>query len=407
MHKTTSNEDNRLVYTVTELSNEIKSILENSYHLVWVEGEISNFKFYNSGHMYFNIKDLNAQIKVVIFKKINVALTFIPENGMRVLICGKISSYVRYSDYQIIVNHIEQYGKGNLYQSYEKLKEKLKSAGFFDKNVKKKIPNFINKIGIITSQDGAALKDILKVIDDLNANVEVLVYPVRVQGKESEKEILEAIEYLNLYHSNLDVLLVGRGGGSIEDLWAFNTESVAKAIFYSKIPIVSCIGHEVDFTIADFVSDVRAPTPSAAAEMILRNRNSILIHIDFLEKSLINAMYSILNDCKSKLDRFVLSRAMTKPCLIYEDKISYIDMLNSHFLKNIRRIFDLKSEKLKNISYKLNIVSPTSVLKRGFSICFDSNNKIVTSSKNVNSGDSINVRLSRGSLMAKIEMSID
>ncbi|MDR3275041.1 MAG: exodeoxyribonuclease VII large subunit [Endomicrobium sp.] len=398
-----NNNDGRLVYTVTQISNEIKSILEDSYSSVWIQGEISNFKLYNSGHMYFHVKDVNAQIKAVMFKGANISLTFTPEEGMRVLVYGRISSYPKNGDYQIIVNHMKQYGKGDLYRSYEQLKKKLESEGLFDENVKKMIPSFINKIGIVTSQDGAALHDILKVIDNLNVNVEVLIYPVRVQGKEAEKEIPKAIEYLNLYHKNLEVLLVGRGGGSIEDLWAFNTEPVARAIFASEIPVVSCVGHEVDFTIADFVSDMRSPTPSAAAEMILRNRSNTENRMKLLKESLSGLMRFILDDRRSKLDRFMLSRAMTKPYLIYEDKISYVDELDSRMLRNANRIFESKFGKLKNVSHKLDIISPLSVLKRGFAICFDNNNKIVTDSKNVSPGDNINIHLSKGSFTAKVE----
>ena len=231
------NDDGRLIYTVTQISDEIKTILEDSYPGVWLQGEISNFKLYNSGHMYFNLKDENAQINAVMFRNANTGLTFAPEDGMKVLVYGRISSYPKRGDYQIIVNQMEQYGRGDLFEAYEKLKKKLTEEGLFDENSKKEIPLLVNKIGIVTSQDGAALHDILKVLNDLNANVEVLIYPVRVQGKEAEKEIPQAISYLNKNHKDLDVLLVGRGGGSIEDLWAFNTEPVARAIYESDIQL--------------------------------------------------------------------------------------------------------------------------------------------------------------------------
>jgi exodeoxyribonuclease VII large subunit len=392
----------RLVYTVTQISNEIKFILEDSYQAVWVQGEISNFKLYNSGHMYFNIKDTNAQIKAVMFQNVNIGLVFVPEDGMKVLVYGKVSSYPKYGDYQIIVNHMEQYGRGELYESYERLKKQLKDEGLFDDVSKKPIPNLVNKIGVVTSQDGAAIYDILKVIDNLNVNVEVLIYPVRVQGKDAEKEITQAIQYLNEHHKNLDVLLVGRGGGSVEDLSAFNTESVARAIFASKIPIVSCVGHELDFTITDFVADMRASTPSTAAEIVLRNRNNMKERVEFLKKSIIDAVNFMLGVYSEKFDRFASSRALTSPHLIYEDKTSYIKKLNSSLLKNIDKIFESKFKNLKNISHELNIVSPLSVLKRGFSICFDRDNKIVKDSKNIDIGDDVNVKLFSGNFTAKI-----
>ncbi|GHT33646.1 exodeoxyribonuclease VII large subunit [Endomicrobiia bacterium] len=400
-------EDGRLVYTVTQISNEIKLILEDSYPAVWIQGEISNFKLYNSGHMYFNVKDSNAQIKAVMFKNVNIDLKFAPQDGIKVLVYGRISSYPKNGDYQIIVNHMEQYGKGELYEAYEQLKEKLEAEGLFNENVKKTIPDIVNKIGVVTSRDGAALHDILKIIDSLNVNVEVLVYSVRVQGKEAQKEIPKAIAYLNLYHKDLDVLLVGRGGGSVEDLWAFNTEPVARAIFGSKIPIVSCIGHEVDFTIADFVADMRAPTPSAAAEMVLRKRSGIEKHIEFLKESLYNAVSFILDDRAEKLDRLMSSRALLKPYLIYEEKIVYVDGLYSRLSNNIQNLYEVKFEKLKDVAHKLDIVSPLSVLKRGFSVCFDSNNKIIREAKNINTGDIVNIKLFSGNFTAKVETKQD
>ncbi|MCA6079468.1 MAG: exodeoxyribonuclease VII large subunit [Endomicrobium sp.] len=393
----------RLIYTVTQISNGIKLILEDSYPAVWIQGEISNFKLYNSGHMYFSIKDANAQIKAVIFQNIGINLSFVPENGMKVLVYGRVSSYPKRGDYQMVVNRMELYGKGKLYEAYEQLKKKLEAEGLFDGNAKKPMPYVVNRMGIVTSQDGAALRDILKVAENLNANIEILIYPVRVQGKEAEKEIPKAIEYLNSHHKNLSVLLVGRGGGSIEDLWAFNTESVARAIFASEIPVVSCVGHEVDFTIADFVADMVSPTPSAAAEMVLRSGNGIKKRIEFLSESLIEAMNFTLSDCGAKLDRLASSRALTKPHLIYEDKISYLDGLDNRLLVNIRRAFELKSEKVKNISHKLDIVSPLSVLKRGFSVCFDSANKIIKDSKNVSAGDDISIKLASGTLNAEVK----
>jgi exodeoxyribonuclease VII large subunit len=283
------------------------------------------------------------------------------------------------------------------------LKKKLEKEGLFDKRFKKNVPGFVNKIGIVTSIDGAALRDILKVIDDLSVNVEILIYPVRVQGKEAEKEISSAIKYLNSYCKGLEVLLVGRGGGSAEDLEAFNRESVARAIFDSKIPIVSCVGHEIDFTIADFVADMRAPTPSAAAEMVLRNRKDIENNVRRLGSSLKDAMEFIFDDRRERLEKLISSRTLTKPYLIYDGKIAYVDKLGHRLSNNIGKAMDFKFEKLKNLSHKLDIVSPLSVLKRGFSICFDNDNRIVKNSKDINIGDFINVRLSQGGFAAVVK----
>jgi exodeoxyribonuclease VII large subunit len=399
----TSDNDGRLIYTVSQISAEIKLILEDSYPGVWVQGEISNFKLYNSGHMYFSVKDANAQIKVVMFQNVNIGLTFAPEDGMKVLVYGRVSSYPKYGDYQIIVNYMEQYGKGELYEAYEKLKRKLDLEGLFDESVKKKIPDIVNKLGVVTSQDGATLHDILRVIDNLEVDVEVLICPARVQGKKAEKEISKAIKYLNENHKDLDVLLIGRGGGSIEDLWAFNTEVVARAIFNSKIPTVSCIGHEVDFTIADFVSDMRAPTPSAAAEMVLRQRSVISCQVEQLKYSLKDSMDMIFNKNLQIFERLKSSRSLQRPHLMYEDKISYIDDMGERLKNDVERFFETKFEKFKSISHKLNILSPLSVLERGFSICFNGDNEIVKNSKDVKQGDIVNIKLASGGFSAEVK----
>ncbi|MDR3306246.1 MAG: exodeoxyribonuclease VII large subunit [Endomicrobium sp.] len=403
MFEETDNNDGRLIYTVSQISAEIKLILEDSYPGVWVQGEISNFKLYNSGHMYFSVKDANAQIKAVMFQNANTGLIFAPEDGMKVLVYGRVSSYPKYGDYQIIANRMERYGKGELYKAYEKLKKKLELEGLFDESVKKPISDIVNKIGVVTSQDGAALHDILRVIYNLKANVEVLICPARVQGKEAEKEIPKAIEYLNDNHKDLDVLLIGRGGGSMEDLWAFNAEVVARAIFNSKIPTVSCVGHEVDFTIADFVADMRAPTPSAAAEMVLRQRGVITGQIKRLQDSLNNAMDFILNNNIQRVERLKSSRSLLKPHLIYEDKIAYVDDMGSRLSNSVERLCSLKADKIKDIAHKLNILSPLSVLERGFSICFDSDNKIVKNSKDVKQGEIVNIKLASGGFNAEVK----
>ncbi|MDR0978087.1 MAG: exodeoxyribonuclease VII large subunit [Endomicrobium sp.] len=396
------NSAGRLVYTVSQINTEIKLILENSYPYIWLQGEISNFKLYSSGHMYFSIKDADAQIKAVMFQNANISLPFSLENGMKVLVYGKISSYPKYGDYQIIVNHIQRYGRGELYEAYEKLKKKLEAEGLFDKSLKKPVPDIVNKIGIVTSQDGAVLHDILCVIDNLKADVEVLIYPVRVQGMGAEIEISKAVEYLNKNHKDLDVLLIGRGGGSLEDLWAFNTEIVARAVFNSKIPTVSCIGHEVDFTIADFVADMRAPTPSAAAEMVLRRRSDIIRELEELWKSLNTFINLILNNNFQRLERLKSSRSLLKPYLIYEDKITYIGGIEKKLKDNMEKLYGIKFEKIKNAAGRLNILSPLSVLERGFSICFDGG-KVVKDLKDVKCGSIVRIKLASGSFYAEVK----
>lgn len=390
------------VYTVTQINNEIKNMLENVYPGIWITGEISNFKLYSSGHMYFNIKDENSQINAVMFQNANNSLNFRPEDGVQVLVFGRVSSYPKRGDYQIIVNSMQQQGKGSLSQEFERLKKKLQKEGLFDESSKKPVPEMINKIGIVTSKDGAALHDILEVLDNLGAGVEVLIYPVRVQGKEAETEIPQAIEYLNKNHSDLDVLLVGRGGGSIEDLWAFNTEPVARGIFNSKIPVISCVGHEIDFTIADFVADLRAPTPSAAAEMAVRASKALKTRFGDLQKMLFENINYILENAGRKLEVLSYARAFTKPHLIYEDKISYVDDLGARIEHSFLRLLKFKSEKIDNIMHKLDLVSPLSVLKRGYSICRDSCGNVVKEAGMMKANDDLFVKLAKGSLKAKV-----
>ncbi|MDR2860553.1 MAG: exodeoxyribonuclease VII large subunit [Elusimicrobiota bacterium] len=401
--KENNEENGALVYTVSAINAEIKTILEDSYPGVWIEGEISNFKTYNSGHSYFNLKDEKAQIKAVMFQGNAMGLTFVPQDGMNVLLFGRISAYPARGDYQIIVSMIKQAGKGTLSEAFEKLKKKLEAEGLFEQSHKREIPAFINKIGVVTSQDGAALRDILKVLDSFNDNSSVLIYPVRVQGKEAEKEIPQAIKYLNKNYPDLDVLLVGRGGGSIEDLWAFNTEPVARAIYNSKIPIISCVGHETDFTIADFTADLRAPTPSAAAETAVRKKIELINVLEDIGKNFHYAINDIIENASARLERIKNSRAFTRPHLIYEDKISYIDDLDLRMRSSIDRLIDLKQSKLNSVSHKLDLVSPLSVLKRGFSIVRDNKGQILKQADNLKSGEIVNIKLSEGEFSAKVE----
>ncbi|MDR2616805.1 MAG: exodeoxyribonuclease VII large subunit [Endomicrobium sp.] len=403
LNESFNNSQDRLIYTVSQISNEIKLILEDSYPAVWVRGEISNFKIYSSGHTYFNIKDSSSQIRAVMFKNASVGLGFEPKNGDGVLIFGRISTYLKSGDYQIIVNRMEQYGQGLLYDAYEKLKSKLAKEGLFDQEHKKKIPDIVNKIGIVTSKDGAALYDILKVINSLNVNVDVLIYPARVQGEQAEKEIIRAIEYLNIHRKDLDVLFVGRGGGQLEDLLAFNSEDVARSIFRSKIPTVSCVGHEVDFTIADFVADLRAPTPSAAAEIVLRKKIELQKRLAFLKTELCNVMDNTLSNCRQYLTKLKNSKALTRPQDLYKEKIDYVNEVSGKLLKNIERIVYYKTEKLENVSHKLQILSPYNVFKRGFAICFDEKSKVVKSAKDVDIGQQIKVQLCVGNLYAQVK----
>lgn len=395
------NLEDKLIYTVSQINSEIKTILEDSYPAVWIAGEISNFKTYSSGHSYFSLKDENSQISAVLFAGFNKNLKFIPQDGIQVVIYGKITTYLQKGSYQVQVSFMEETGKGTLQEAFEKLKNKLQTEGLFEITKKKQIPFFINKIGIITSKDGAALHDILKVLEKINSNIDILIYPVKVQGEQSKFEISHAIQYLNINHKELDVLLLGRGGGSLEDLWAFNEEIVARAIYNSNIPIISCVGHEVDFTIADFVADLRAPTPSVAAEIVVKNRMDIENKIILAKERIKNNVTNAVKLAEETLNRFRTSRALSKPYLIYEDKIQYVDECGEKIYKKLNELILSKSKKLELNIQKLNLLSPLNLLARGYSVCFNGKT-IVKSAKNIKLNDKLSIKFSDGQVKAKI-----
>lgn len=394
--------DGRKIYSVTQINSEIKTIIEDCYRSVWITGEVSGFKQYSSGHMYFNLKDEKSQISAVIFSFQNQRLKFIPKDGMQVLLYGKITTYVNRGTYQIQVYHAEEIGKGTLQEKFENLKKKLLKEGLFDESRKKQIPYIVNKIGIVTSKDGAALHDILSVLNRRFSNVEVLIYPVRVQGETAKNEIANAIEYLNEKHKELDVLLVGRGGGSLEDLWAFNEEIVARAIYSSKIPVISCVGHEVDFTIADFVADLRAPTPSVAAEIVAKNRTDIEEKLSILKDGITNKIRNIVALYDEKIKYFRNCRALSKPYEIYEDKIQYIDELKENLILQINNIFLNKQQDLRLNMQKLDLLSPLKILNRGYSVCFNKEGQLIKKVKQVFKDDIVDIKLSDGNIKTKV-----
>ena len=397
-----NNNDSRKIYSVTEINNEIKVILEDSYPSVWISGEISSFKQYSSGHMYFNLKDENSQISAVMFSFQNQKLKFALKDGMQVLLYGKITSYINRGTYQIQVYDVEQQGLGTLQEKFEKLKKKLLEEGLFDETHKRQIPHIVNKIGIVTSKDGAALHDILSVLDRRFSNVEVLIYPVRVQGETSKDEIAQAIQYLNNNHKELDVLLVGRGGGSLEDLWAFNEEKVARAIYNSNIPVISCVGHEVDFTIADFVADLRAPTPSVAAEVVAKNRADIEEKIFMIKDRIIGNINNLVKRYEEKINFFKTCRALSRPYDIYEDKIQRVDEIRERLILQMNNIFSNKQQQLNLNVHKLDLLSPLKTMTRGYSVCFNAKGKLLKKVEQVKAGDILDIKLTDGIIKSKV-----
>jgi len=323
--------ESRKIYSVTEITRLIKSVLEDNLQLrdVGVRGEISNFYFQqNAGHMYFDLKSKNAKIKCVSFRGMNQSFKFMPANGMNVIVRGYVSTYEVRGEYQIMVKEIRHDGMGNLHEEYEKLKAKLKAEGLFDDEHKLPIPLFPKRIGIASGAESAALHDIIKIINRRYPCVELFVVPTIVQGQYAKASIISSLEMLNLFH-DLDLIILGRGGGSLEDLWAFNLEPVVRAVFDSKVPVITGIGHQTDFTLCDFVSDMRAPTPSTAAEMAVPDRSQLLGRVKELERTAYSTMKNILDKGKFRLDSLKDHILLRDPERLLSGKIQYHDELSS------------------------------------------------------------------------------
>lgn len=388
------------VFSVTELNNFVKSLLDNNENLknVFVTGEISNFKNHYSGHMYMTVKDEGGAIKAVMFSSYASRLKFVPENGMKVIIFGSVSLYSKDGSYQLYITDMQPDGIGALNLAYEQLKEKLSKEGLFNQEHKKQIPVFPQKIGVATAPDGAAVRDIFSVLKRRFPLAEIVFCPVAVQGASAAPEIANAIEIFNERNA-CDVLIVGRGGGSLEDLWAFNEEVVVRAIFESKIPIISAVGHETDFTISDFVADLRAPTPSVAAELavpdIIELKSDLLglkQHLTILMKNKLNYEHEYLDNTEKRLS--ILSP---------ENKIMNSRQELSNLYEKIVSSIELKlnneKSKISVFSGKLNALSPLDVLSRGYSISYKDDSSII-SVKNVKNGDNIKVKVTDGEIFA-------
>ena len=433
--------------TVSTINRYIKNKLDTDEKLqqVFIKGEISNFKSHSTGHLYFSIKDESSKINAIMFNNNAKKLNFNPIDGTKVLVRGRISVYEATGNYQIYVEEMLEDGVGNLFVAFEKLKKQLASEGLFDAKYKKPIPKYPDKIGVITANTGAAIKDIISTIKRRYPIGQVILFPSLVQGENASKDIVRNIELANTY--DLDVLIVGRGGGSIEDLWPFNEEIVARAIFKSKIPIISAVGHEIDYTIADFVADLRAPTPTGAAEMAVPNLADLSKYIDQLKIRLSTDIFKKINIQRLYLDSLRNSYILKNPTIIYENKKQKLDLINTKineivlkklelkklYLNNIKNSYVLNNpqilyeknrdklviieEKLNqniklkldnNINYldnlitKLELVNPLNILKRGFSLTYK-NDKIVKSVKKINKKDTLCIKLNDGNVTVSVE----
>ena len=434
------------IYSVSQLNQSVRLMLENQLGAVWLTGEISNFSQPVSGHWYLSLKDENAQVRCAMFRMKNLRVSFRPTNGMQVLVRANVSLYEPRGDYQLIIESMHLAGEGLLMQQFEALKMKLAAEGLFAQHLKKNLPHFSKAVGIITSKTGAALQDILHILQRRDPSLKIIIYPTAVQGKDAATDIAQMIELAN-QRQEVDVLIVGRGGGSLEDLWCFNEEVVARAIFHSHLPVISAVGHETDVTIADFVADVRAPTPSAAAELVSRNQTELLQQLQYRRQRLEIALDRLFAEKQQKLRHLSLRLHNQHPQAQLRIQQQLITQLSHRLQQSLRHRWQKKAENLTALSIrlyknplplrlqqyeqqlaqlkvrlnshmnltlslqqkqlahlcgKLDSLSPLKVLARGYSITQNQQNLTIRSMKDVNVGEQIKTRLPDGDIISQV-----
>ncbi len=391
------------ILTVTDLTRQIKGILERSFPKVWVEGELFEPKVYPSGHLWFDLKDARATIKGVMWRDEAALLQFKPEHGLKVVIRGHLDFYSQRGDLKLVAETLEPKGIGALQLAFEQLKEKLQKEGLFDEARKRPLPVFPERVGLVTSPRGAAIDDILKV---LRGHTRILLYPSRVQGTAAAEAIAHGIRELNAV-DGLDLLIVGRGGGSLEDLWAFNEEVVAREIFSSRLPVVSAVGHEKDVTISDLVADLRAPTPTRAAEMVLNRRRVCLERLAaVLEDSAFVEPAEWLKECKAAHRLRLLHERLLScsPQALILHQVQKLHNLRQTLAAGMMHRLDQWTSRAHGLAGRLNALSPLAVLERGYSITFDSQGRILKSAAGLKAGDALQTKLHRGSLKSRVEL---
>jgi exodeoxyribonuclease VII large subunit len=393
------------VLTVQQLNDYVRTLLSRDPLLqkLHVRGEISNFKVHTSGHMYFSLKDRQDRIQCVMFKQNAQNLKFLPKDGMEVIVTGRVSIYTRDGLYQLYVDDMEQSGLGALHLAFEELKKKLREEGLFDDAHKKPLPLLPQKIAVITSHAGAAVRDIIRVIHNRNSHVDILIVPVAVQGEGAARQIARAIDYVNT-RADIDLIITGRGGGSIEELWAFNEEIVARAIYNSSIPVITAIGHETDFTIADFVADVRAATPSNAAELAVPEASYMQSFIDSLKNYLLNAIMENINEKQHRLNIIRNHYAFQSPCVLVEQQSQYFDQLSQRFYSAFQHIIQQKSDRLSKAISNLETLSPLKVLSRGYVIVTpEGDTEPISSIEAISLGQQLDLLFIDGQAVCKVE----
>jgi len=388
------------IFSVSEITRTIKLLLEENIPTIWVEGEVSNFKAHYSGHFYFTLKDENSQISAVMWRSRAQQNSFEFEDGMKIQALGNIRLYEKSGRYQIDVIRMQPAGVGQLQLKFEQLKQQLLQEGLFDETHKITLPEFAGRIGVVTSGTGAAIRDILNVLKRGAPNVQIIVNPAKVQGVGAAQEIVKAIEQFNQY-GEVDLLIVGRGGGSLEDLWAFNEEIVARAIYKSKIPIISAVGHEVDFTIADFVADLRAPTPSAAAELAVPDYNEIGTQLRYTGQRLQEILLKLVQRNRDKVVAFENSYGLRR----IEDRVRQYALQIDDLNGNLERFYfygvKQNLDRVRQLSQRLNNLNPRQVLKRGYSITYH-DNRVVTHTSQVKAKEELRTELSDGYIFSSV-----
>ncbi len=391
----------RRVFTISELNAQVHELLEASFPELWVEGEISNCKAYPSGHTYLTLKDDKAQVRAVLFKGASFGVKFKFADGLKVLVRGRVTSYEARGELQLVISAAEPRDKGALQLALEQLKAKLRAEGLFDDARKKPLPPFPRAVGVVTSGQGAAVRDIINVLSRRWPGLQIRIWPVKVQGPGAAEEIAAALRGFNALAADTDVLLVGRGGGSIEDLWAFNEEAVARAIAESTIPVVSCVGHETDWTIADFVADVRAPTPSAAAELAVPEKAALRERVFELEDAMSQTLRDRIEALARRLAYAAAHPLLQDPRRLWEQRVQRVDELTARLPEAARRLVERLELRLAATAGRLDAISPLKVLGRGYAIA-TVEGRILTKSSQAKRGDAVRVRLHEGELSCEV-----
>ncbi len=388
--------------SISDVNRIIKFTIDSNELLrsVYLKGEVSNLKYHGRGHLYFSLKDENSKINAVMFSYSASSLDFMPKDGDSVLVHGKVSVYEATGAYQIYVDKMTQDGIGNLYQLFEELKKKLSKEGLFDESHKLHVPKIPKRIGVVTAPTGAAIKDIISTINKRFPLVEIYIFPSLVQGELAKDNIVRMI---NLAHNyDIDTLIIGRGGGSIEDLWAFNEEVVARAIYNAKIPTISGVGHEIDFTISDFVADKRAPTPTGAAMMAVPDKEEILRYLDNCKNRVKKAMLNKLDSSNLLLNKYKSNYLLNNPIRLYEMKEQKLDILYDKINDSIKRIIDRNISNVDTLKIKLDLLNPVGILDKGYSIMYK-DNKIIKDVNDLGIDDEVNIMVKNGSILANIK----